>query len=66
MVRTSLIQARRAKGWTQQEVADRVGIKKPMVCLIEKGHKNPSLDLANRLEDLFGIPQRILLAQDEQ
>jgi DNA-binding XRE family transcriptional regulator len=35
-----------------------------MYVYIEQGDRNPSLDVANRLEDLFKVPQRELLVLD--
>ena len=54
--------ARVEKGWTQQELADRVGATRQTIGLIEKGQYNPTLSLCRRiakalnrtLDQLFG------------
>ncbi len=51
-------------GWTAEWVAKQIGISRRMYVFIEQGSRNPSLCVANKLEDLFGIPQRELLVLD--
>lgn len=54
--------ARVEKGWTQQDLADRVGATRQTIGLIEKGQYNPTLGLCRRiakalnrtLDQLFG------------
>ena len=41
--------ARVEKGWTQQELADRIGATRQTVGLIEKGEYNPTLSLCVRI-----------------
>lgn len=38
--------ARKEKGLTQEELAERVGVSQAMINFIEKGKKKPSLDKA--------------------
>lgn len=64
MKRVRLINERKIKGLTQEQVGKIVGVSKQMISLIESGQCNPSISVANALEDLFGIPQRELLAKD--
>ncbi|MFC1747043.1 helix-turn-helix transcriptional regulator [Candidatus Neomarinimicrobiota bacterium] len=37
------------KDWTQQDLADQVGVARQTIGLIENGHYNPSLDLCLRI-----------------
>ena len=54
--------ARVEKGWTQQDLANRVGATRQTIGLIEKGQYNPTLSLCRRiakalnrtLDQLFG------------
>ncbi|HEX2859286.1 MAG TPA: helix-turn-helix transcriptional regulator [Alphaproteobacteria bacterium] len=50
----NIAHARKAKGWTQDELAHRTGMDRSYLSEIENGHKNPSvlvlLDLANTLD----------------
>jgi putative transcriptional regulator len=41
--------ARIEKGWTQQELADRIGATRQTIGLIEKGEYNPTLALCIRI-----------------
>lgn len=44
-----------ADGMTQQDLADRVGVTRQTILSIEKGRYNPSVGLAMRLAQVFGI-----------
>ena len=46
--------ARVEKGWSQQELADRVEATRQTVGLIEKGEYNPSLKLCLRIAKALG------------
>ncbi len=50
-----------ANGWTQEYVAECVGITKSAVCDIESGRRNPSYEVLLKLEDLFGKSHRDLM-----
>ena len=41
---------------TQQELADRVGVTRQTILSIERGRYNPSVGLALRLAETFGVP----------
>ena len=51
---------------SQQAIADKIGITRSMVCKIEKGRASPSWEIANKIEDLLGVPARILLKKDDE
>ena len=44
-----------ADGMTQQELADRVGVTRQTIVSIEKGRYSPSVGLALRLAETFGV-----------
>ncbi len=46
--------ARVEKGWSQQELADRVEATRQTIGLIEKGEYNPSLKLCLRIAEVLG------------
>lgn len=56
---------RKAKGLSQTELAEVVGIKQATISRIEKGVNNPSFDVADRIAqalgvnvvELFGLPE---------
>ncbi|MBK5096911.1 MAG: helix-turn-helix transcriptional regulator [Gemmatimonadetes bacterium] len=41
---------------TQQELAERVGVTRQTILSIERGRYNPSVGLALRLSEVFGVP----------
>lgn len=59
-MRENLQAARKAKGLTQQAVADRVGISLRYYQQIEQGIRTGSFDIWDTLEDVIGVHQRIL------
>lgn len=48
-----------------EQVANELGLSRPGYLNIEAGRRKPSIDIAFKLEDLFGIPARELLATAE-
>jgi putative transcriptional regulator len=47
---------RKAKGWTQQELAKAVGVSRQSVNSIERNRYVPSLPLALKFARVFGCP----------
>lgn len=43
-------------GWSQQDLADRLGVSRQSVNAIEKGRYDASLPLAFSIADVFGLP----------
>lgn len=50
------------EAWTQESLAQRVGVSRQTIIAIEKGTYNPSLELAFRLARTFGITIEDLFA----
>ena len=46
---------RAQKGWTQQELAERVGVSRQTIISLERGRYNPSIELAFRLARQFSV-----------
>lgn len=63
-MQTYLKQFRLKKGLTQADVAKQIGISVRQYQRVENGESFLTKDKLNKLEDLFGIPQRVLLAKD--
>jgi DNA-binding XRE family transcriptional regulator len=57
----ALIQQRRARGWTQQELARQAGIGQAEVSKIERGRKSPTIDTYARLAGVLGLEPSALL-----
>lgn len=47
--------------WTQQYVADKIGITKSAYSNIENNRRSPSLKVAIKLQNLFGLPIETLI-----
>jgi transcriptional regulator with XRE-family HTH domain len=63
-MRKRLRTERKTRRWTTQQVADELGISRRMYVYIEQGARFPNPEVLNKLEDLFGMPQRELLVLD--
>lgn len=46
--------ARAGKDWSQQELANQVGVSRQTISAIEKGNYNPSVDLCIRICQALG------------
>jgi len=46
---------RTAKGMTQYQLADALGMKRDLVAYYERAAKNPSLELVKKVADFFGV-----------
>ena len=47
---------RHARGWSQEELANRVGCARSSISMIEGGHSLPRKELLKRLADAFEVP----------
>ncbi len=54
-MKNRLAELRATKGWTQQQLADLVGVSRQTVISLERGRYNPSITLAFRLARTFEI-----------
>lgn len=61
--RNLLIAERKKRGWTQQDVAQKLGVTTSFYGMIEQGARNPRLSLALQIEKLFGIPLAVLFPE---
>lgn len=52
-MKNSLPERRRERGWSQQRLADELGVSRQTVISIERGRFDPSLPLAFRLAEAF-------------
>ena len=53
--------ARVRKGWTQQRLAEELGVTPTYVSLLERDLRDPSWSFVNRLADTLGVPLPLLL-----
>ena len=55
---------RAERDWRQQDLADRLEVSRQSVNAIETGKYDPSLPLAFRISDLFGLPIEAIFLKD--
>jgi putative transcriptional regulator len=60
-----LEELRNQQGWTQQELADRVGVSRQTIISLERGRYNPSILLAFRLARQFNVAIEKLFLYNE-
>jgi putative transcriptional regulator len=64
-VRNIIADTRRALEWSQQHLADELGVSRQTVISIERGRFDPSLPLAFRLASVFERPIEELFFPEE-
>ena len=64
-MKTRVKELRLARGWTQQQLADRVRVSGRTVISIEKEQYSPSLMLAYRMAKVFGVTVEELCCLEE-
>jgi len=65
-MKNQLAELRTAKGWTQQQLADLVGVSRQTVISLEQGRYNPSIILAFRLARTFETQIEKLFVYEEE
>lgn len=66
LVRNHVRRHRRQLDVTQQELADRVGVTRQTILSVERGRYNPSVGLALRLAEVFGVSVEELFELDRE
>ena len=56
---------RAEREWSQQDLAERLGVSRQSVNAIETGRYDPSLPLAFRIADVFALPIEDIFQKDE-
>ena len=64
-IQNNLIKAINQSGMTQQEIADRIGVKRPQISCYIHGKKMPALDTLANLIALLDIDPQDLLCLDD-
>lgn len=55
---------RATRQWSQQDLADRLGVSRQSVNAVETGKYDPSLPLAFRIADVFGLTIEEIFLRD--
>lgn len=50
-----ILNLRKEKGWSQQELAKKVGTSGPIIGRYERGEMTPSVEVAKKLADTFNV-----------
>jgi len=53
-MRNAVTETRQSLGWSQQKLADELGVSRQTIISIERGKFDPSLPLAFRMASVFG------------
>jgi putative transcriptional regulator len=56
---------RAEKGWSQAELAEKVGVSRNSINAVENGKFDPSLPLAFRIVELFGLKIEDVFLREE-
>ena len=54
---------RERKGWTQEELARRTGLSRPMVTRLERGERMPSFPTLDKLASALGLRVYVRLVE---
>ena len=54
-MKNRISELRKARNWTQEELADRVGVTRQTIISLENGRYNASLLLAHKIAVYFGL-----------
>ena len=65
-MKNRLSEFRSQKGWTQQELAERVDVSRQTIISLESGRYNPSILLAFKLSRLFKLQIEDLFLYSEE
>ncbi len=57
---------RKSKGWTQEELGEKLGINKVTVSGYESEKRQPTPDMLIRLADLFGVSVDVILGRGDE
>jgi putative transcriptional regulator len=55
---------RAERDWSQQDLAERLGVSRQSVNAIEKGRYDPSLPLAFSISEVFGLPIEAIFSRE--
>lgn len=66
-MKTRIRQFREERGWTQEQLAEIVGVTRQTILFLEKGKYNPSLRLAYKIAQAFKLTiEDVFSFQDEE
>jgi len=63
MIRLRVVELRKRRGWTQEELAKRAGVRRATIHALERG-ASPRLDTLEKLAQAFGVKVSQLLREE--
>lgn len=60
-----ILELRKEKGWSQPEIAKRINTSGPIIGRYERGEMNPSIEVAKKFADIFGVTLDYLVADHD-
>jgi len=64
-MKNALKDLRKSKSWSQQDLAEQLGVSRQSIIAIEKEKFDPSLDLAFKIARLFDTPLETLFFPED-
>jgi transcriptional regulator with XRE-family HTH domain len=61
-----LLELRKRKGWSQPELGKKAGTSGPIVGRYERGEMTPSIEMAKKLADAFGVTLDYLVSDKNE
>jgi len=55
---------RKQKEWTQQQLAEKAHLAKPLISMLETGERHPSDEVLKKLCEAFGVKESDILNED--
>ena len=63
---SKITELRKQKGWSQNELAKNIEVSREIVGRYERNDAAPSIDIANRMADAFGVSLDYLVGNSDQ
>lgn len=60
-----LRELRIAKGYTQQDIADKIHVNKQTISQYERGIRQPQIEVLEQLADVFNVDMNYLLGKED-
>ena len=60
-----ILELRKQKGWSQPDIAKKIGTSGPIIGRYERGEMNPSIEVAKKFADTFGVTLDYLIADHD-
>lgn len=64
-VARAIKRARQEKNMTQEELGERIGVRKAQICKLESGKCSPTMNTIMRVFEALGVPATLELGEDK-